>query len=356
MIARVVTKRDDARLALAMSLTAAICLALVVLDDVVKVTPFRPPHQGVYELVALLIALGGVAPWLAWTRRGRPMDVRCDVGSVMAGTKPIAAKDVTGLSVAHGARGTSVAIARSKEVVFMEVERREDAARIAKSLQIDEVPSGAVILPAASRRLSVLQAIVTLAALVAAPLYFLAATSSYSPLASLGDGKALFGLGGVVAAELAMVLLVVRRLLPGQAVAIARGAWDAHVALHRDRVPFAADAAAGPARIASLGRGDERVGAWLARIDAIPNEQHAYRGDAMKKDVLWETLGDEAAPIDERMAAARVLRRRYEEDERALVRVVVEPDVRERVEAALDDEHEEAERRIEALGPLFRAR
>ena len=33
----------------------------------------------------------------------------------------------------------------------------------------------------------------------------------------------------------------------------------------------------------------KQVGAWLARLDAIPNEQHAYRGDAMRKDVLWET-------------------------------------------------------------------
>ncbi len=355
VIARVVTKRDDARLALAMSLTAALGLALVVIDDIVKVTSFRPPDPSVYAVVALLIALGGVAPWLAWTRRGRPTDVRCDAGSVTAGTKRIAAKEVTALSVAHGARGTSVAIARSKALVFMEVERREDAARIARSLQTEDVRTLVVSLPAASRRLSLLQAAFTLATLVAAPLYYLAATSGYSPLESVGDGKALFGLGGVIVAELAMVLLVVRRLLPGQAVAIARGAWDAHVALHRDHVPLPADEGAAPARIATLGRGDERVGAWLARIDAIPNEQHAYRGDAMKKDVLWETLGDETAPVDERMAAARVLRRRYEEDEQALVRVVVEPDVRERVEAALD-EHEDAERRIEALGPLFRAR
>ena len=45
------------------------------------------------------------------------------------------------------------------------------------------------------------------------------------------------------------------------------------------------------------------------------------------------------------MAAARVLRRRYGEERGALVRI----------DAALD-EHDDAERRIERLGPLFRAR
>jgi hypothetical protein len=161
----------------------------------------------------------------------------------------------------------------------------------------------------------------------------------------------------------------VRHLVPGQAVAIARGTWDAHVALHRANAAAHAATATderderderpaeeAPVRVGHLGRGDEPVGAWLARIDSLPTEQHAYRGDAMKKDVLWETLSDKAAPVDTRMAAARVLRKRYEEDDVALVRVVDDPDVRVRVEAALDDELEDAEHRIEALGPLFRAR
>jgi len=361
VIARVVTKRDDARLALAVALTAAVGLALVVFDDIVKSSMFRPPEHGVYAFVALLILLGGIAPWLAWTRRGRTMDVRCDASAVTAGTERIEAKDVTGVSVAHGARGSSVAIARGQGVAFMEVERAEDAARIASSLRAD-VPRGKMDLEVTSRWLAGLQALVTLGAVVAAPLYYFAATHGTWWVFPDVDGKAMFGLGGVAAAEIAMVLLVVRRLMRGHAVAIGRGAWDAHVALHRVVVTggekaeaATADRAAQPTRVGTLARGDEGVGAWLARIDAIPSEQHAYRGDAMKKDVLWDTLGDAGAPVDERMAAARVLRRRYEEDERALVRVVGDPEVRERVEAALE-EQEDAERRIQALGPLFRAR
>jgi len=76
----------------------------------------------------------------------------------------------------------------------------------------------------------------------------------------------------------------------------------------------------------------------------------------LKKDVLWETLGDDGAPVDARMAAARVLRRRHGEEARALVRVVDDHDVRARVAAALEDQHEEVEEHLERLGPLFRAR
>ena len=78
-------------------------------------------------------------------------------------------------------------------------------------------------------------------------------------------------------------------------------------------------------------------------------------GDALTTDVLWEMLGDAGAPVDARMAAARLLQRRYGEAEQALVRVVEDRDVRVRVEAALE-EHDEAEEHLERLGPLFRAR
>lgn len=367
MIARVVAKRDDARLAIAGAVVAAVGLAVVVVDDIVKTSLFRPPDHSVYVMVALLIAWGGIAPWLAWTRRGRSADVRCDGASVTAGTERIEAKDVTGLAIAHGARGSSVAIARGPRVAFMEVERREDAARIAESLHA-ALPRPKIELSVTSRWLAALQALLSLWALVAAPLYYHAAMRGTLWLGQV-DGKPLFGIGGVVAAEVALVLLVVRRLWRGNAVAIGRGAWDAHVALHRsagaaERTETAGmqagvaaeELAAHTTRIGTLARGDERVGAWLARIDALPSEQHAYRGDAVKKDVLWDTLGDAGAPVDERMAAARVLRRRFDEGERALVGAVVEPEVRERVEAALDEHQEDAERRIEALGPLFRAR
>jgi hypothetical protein len=104
-----------------------------------------------------------------------------------------------------------------------------------------------------------------------------------------------------------------------------------------------------------LARGDERVGIWLTRLDALPPAGHAYRGDGMKKEALWDMLSDDEAPVDTRMAAARVLHRRYGEPDSALVRVVGDGEVRVRVEAALED-HDEAEVHIERLGPLFKAK
>ena len=375
MIARVVTKRDDSRLAYATTLASALGLTGVVLDDLLNGNLFRPPDVSVYGLVALLIVLAGVGPWLAWTRRGRAMKVKCEAGVVHAGDLSIRAGDVTALHVASGARGCSVAVTRGSNVVFLEVERADEARRIAEAVRVPVTPFGELGARPASRSFAAVQALVSVLAIAFGPLYFAAAVGGYDP--GLGvSAKALFGVGGFLASWAAVALVVTRRLVPAQAMAIGRsGTWDAHVALHRrhaadaevdavrteeDKRAQAAEreeeqARAQPIRVANLGRGDEQVGAWLARLDAIPNESHAYRGDAMKKDVLWETLGDDSAPVDSRMAAARVLRRRYGEEERALVRVVDDHDVRVRVEAALE-EHDEAEEHIERLGPLFRAR
>lgn len=361
MIARVVTKGDDARLALAITILAALFLALIVADDYVH--GFLPWRGSItYATVAAAMVVGAIGPWLAWSRRnGRATVVRCADGVVRAGALAIAADDATAVAVAPGVRGRSVAVAHGSKVTFFEVERAEDAARIVETL--GPLPAlGEASLREPSRVLAVPQALVVFVALLCAPLYYVAANGGLSALVLTVEPKLLFGLGGVVAAELSLAILVARRLLPNHASALVRsGAWDLHAAIHRTRSEEEEEEHAEqarpdvPARIANLARGDEQVGAWLARLDALPSEQHAYRGDSLKKDVLWETLGDVGAPVDARMAAARVLSRRYGEEEDALVGVVDEPDVRVRVEAALE-EHDDAERRIEALGPLFRAR
>jgi hypothetical protein len=356
VIARVVRKRDDARLAIVTSTVVAVFLGVVLADDVAHLGLFRGRDVVMYILVAAAIALGGIGPWLVWARRrGAATEVRCAVGVVQAGALRIAGDDIRALSVVQAARGRSVAVAHGvRNVTFFEVERAEDAARIADTLGVPSPPLGEVAVREPRRALAIPQALLTLFLLAAAPLYYFAATRGYTTPSIVPDQKALFGLGGVIAVQVSLILLVVRRLA-GHAMAIGRGgAWDAHGALHRAETK-AEERADEPARIGNLVRGDERVRAWLARIDAIPTEQHAYRGDAMKKDVLWDTLGDDAAPVDARMAAARVLRRRYGEREDALVRVVDDADVRVRVEAACE-ELEDAERRIETLGPLFRAR
>lgn len=354
MIARLVRERDDARVALGVSFFAAVGLLAVLADDLWDKSLFRPPSDGSYVLVAALIVLSAIAPWLAVRRRGRAVHVRCADGVVLAGTHRIAAGEVSALSVVAAARGKSVAIGRGKTTVFLEVERAEDAARIAETLGVTQPPRGEISATEPTRMLAFPQLVLSVVALVFAPFYYVAATGSYPMLAGI-DAKALFGVGGVLAAELAMILLVVRRVARGNAVAVLRSAWDAHVALHRAGASGGGAVDAPSAVIGSLARGDEEVRAWLARLDALPADPHAYRGDAMKRDVLWDTLGDVTAAVDARMGAARVLRQRYGERADALVRVVADPDVRVRVEAALEA-HDDAERQLETLGPLFRAR
>lgn len=376
VIARVVMKRDEPRLALATTAASALGLAAVVVDDLLGTPLFRPSDLGVYGGVAVLIALGGLGPWLAWHRRGRTTSVTCEPGVVRAGDLTIHAAEVTALRIAVARRGRSVAIARGSSVVFIEVERADEARRIALALSMPVTPFGDLPLRQPARWGVVLQLLVSVFAVACGPLYYLATRGLGGPFGF--SGKAVFGIGGVVAAWVSLVILVVRHLAPGRAVALGRGVWDTHVALHRadaeraevdavrsddekaaralEEAEASARAEALPIRVANLGRGDERASAWLARLDAIPTETHAYRGDALKKDVLWETLGDDGAPVDARMGAARVLRRRHGEEARALVRVVGDHDVRARVAAALEDQHEEAEEHLERLGPLFRAR
>lgn len=374
MIARVVRKRDEPRLALAITAASALGLAAVLVDDLLGVPLFRPLDFGVYGGVALLISFGGIGPWLAWNSRGQTMTVTCEPGVLRAGDLTIHAGEVTALRIAEAMRGHSVAIARGSSVVFLEVERADEAQRIGGALNLPVTPFGELDLQPPARWAKKLQLLVAVFALACGPIYFLA-TRGRDPVAGI-SARAVFGMGGVVAAWLSFLILAARRLAPGRALAVGHGAWDAHMALQLAHARWAevdavrsddakraqareeaeASARAAPILVANLQRRDERVGAWLARLDALPLESHAYRGDALKKDVLWETLGDDGAGVDARMGAARLLRLRYGEQERALVRVVEDRDVRARVVAALEEQHEEAEEQLQRLGPLFRAR
>jgi hypothetical protein len=362
VIARVVDKRDVAWLARLVTSVSSMALALVLAEDVFHLGLLSGEKALLYPIVGLLIALAGIGPWLVWPRRGFATRVRCEHGVVHLGRMTLRSLEITALSKVRAARGWSVAVLRRKKgVVFLEVESAEDAAQVEEALSTP--PPSAAALPSPSRALMAVQLIVSVVALACGPLYWFAATHGGSPFLHL-DGKAFFGIGGVVAAQLALVLLLIRQQ-PRHALGLVRGAWDGHVAMHRgagNEGSGARDHVDEPAhdrvRVGTLRQGGEHVGAWLARLDALPKElaeRHAYRGDAMNKDVLWETLADVGAPVDARMGAARVLLRRYGEAPLELVRVVEDPDVRVRVEAALE-EQEDAERAIERLGPIFRAR
>ncbi len=356
------SKRDDARAAMVASGIAALALLFILLDDVFHLNALSSPGELAYASVTALIALGAVGPWLSWTRRGARASISTAPGRVVVDGDALEAEDVAEVGVALGARGQSVLVKKTDErVVFFEVEREGDAARIVAALGEEKKHDSATIHVKRPRRLTLLgawQAMLSWACLVCAPLYWLSATDHVAT----SNGKATAGITGVVATLAAFALLAVRGSLKSQALAVRRGAYDAHLDLHRD-APIATKAGIETDRAApeegarkTLARGEEPVREWLARIDALPNEAHAYRGDAMKKDVLWETLSDDGAPVDARMGAARLLAKRHGEEGGALVRVVSDPDVRVRVEAALEEEEEIAEERLERLGPLFRAR
>lgn len=360
MEARLVTRRDGATLALFLSWFSAAFLGAVLADDMFRLDliPLGPSIPG-FVIVALAAAGGAIFPWLTVRASGAEVRVRIEEGAVHIGDEePILAGELTGLSIAKAERGVSLALARGKRLVFLELERRADAARVAKALGIETSWFGSIAFPEASRLLAAMQAILALALLVAAPLYFMGTVGALP-----SGAKPLFGTICVVGALASALLLTVRRLVPNQALSMRRAVWDRHVALHEAEGRFAehgkveeAPESRGPSLLA---RGDESRAAWLARLDALPAERGAYRGEALKRDVLWETLGDTASPVDARVAAARILKRCHEAETGALVRVVADdPDVRVRVETAIDDDldDEDVAIQLERLGPIFRAR
>ena len=244
MIARVVTRRDDARIALAASAVSAFGLGTAVLDDLDTGRSFGPPMVVTFACVAMAIALGGIAPWLARPRRGRAMAVRCEPGVVrVGGEMNIEAGDVTALVVAD-AVGYSVGVARGSGLVFLEVERPRDARRIAEALKAPATPCGLLPLRRRSRLLVVLQAFVAAVAMTLGPLYFLSAMTTFDPWWVPINGKAFFGIGGIITSWTGMALLIARRLLPEEAMAFQRGAWEKNDGIRIDHhllSPQAAD-------------------------------------------------------------------------------------------------------------------
>jgi len=352
VLARVVARREHVAVALAAVGAAVMVIGLTIVDDLLGRTSFLPgPNLVGFTTLTLAFLLGAVGPWLAWARRGSVVDVQLGEGGVRLGARTVAGAEVTGLAVAEAERGVSVAIARGGETIFVELESLADAMRIARALGKD-VPSGDPILPRAASSAGRLQMLLSATAAVFAPLYWLEATTYDS------SGKAMYGIGALVGVALGAALFVARCAGKG-GVAWRRGAFDAHAELHAihggtGSATLSTDATG---REGPLARGDRPLRVWLADLDAATSggSGHAYRSDALAAEMLWEVLRDDGAAVEERMAAARVLARRDALAPAELVRVVSDPEVRLRVEAALP-ELDEAEEQIEALGPMFQAR
>ncbi len=363
LTARLVDARTSNRAALGTTALATFSLLAIVVDDLgfPRRIPLSSDATG-FSVVAALMALVVVGPWLRPARRPGLVRVRVEGSAVRIADRVLRAADVRAVSVARAARGASVAIATSAtpRLVFLELASLEEAEIVARALGASAEPrelEGDL----ASRAGVRLQGVVSV---------LLAVTGLLWMLGAFGALPSVYKLVGVAAVTLAPASLVVllARLAPAKGRALSALAlsgrheatpFDRHVALHAR----AADAGPAPLGRESAGpravllRRGEATRAWLRRLDALPVDRSAYRGDAMSREALLETLADDAAAVEARAGAARILARRLGEPPPELVRVVVDPDVRVRVEAAVfEDDPEEAATELDRLGPVFRAR
>ncbi len=354
VIARVLDRAEDIGVALVLAIAAPVFLGEIAADDVggVRVIPLEP-SPATYALLVALLVLAAIAPWLV--RAARPKPVRVELGRrfLGLGRRTIAAEDVRAVRVAAGARGVSVAIAHGVKarVTFLEVESVDDAAAILRALDVAKAPHGEIDLrPRARSLLPYARGVLTASAMLGTIAYAGGAFGYHHWWAEKPYG--LFAIGSCILS----CGFLIAQVLRGRSVVVWRGAWDEHLALHsaeghaRDLDATASSADSPLARAGASAR------AWIARLATRGPDGGAYRGDAMKRDELWDALRDEQAPADVRMAAARVLRVRYAENDDAIVSAVGDEDVRVRVGAAIEDDEDEAAERIEKLGPIFRAR
>lgn len=316
---------------------SASSLLAILVDDALhlRLVPLEPNAFG-YGFVTALLLAAAAAPWLVRAARARVVDAKVEDGSVRLGRMRIHRRDVTGLRVVRAERGYAVAIARGRGITFLEIENGAHAAAIARAL--GPAPP-ALDLARASKLLRGARVASSAIGVAVAFLYVLAVLGF-----GVEGAKSTAGIAGVALAHVTAAIAAVswRRDFLGTP-------WGEHVALHT-RLPHVEareDAGARP----WTARGDEPVEAWLARLDAVPVDASAYRGSG-EADVLRGLVADDAAPVDARIGAARVLHVRHGEPREMLKALVDDDDVRVRIEAATEEV--DACEKIERLGPVFR--
>ena len=351
--ARLVAARESNRAAVFLTALAATGLLAIAVDDKVgfgHLLPFEPGSPVALVLLATLYGLAAVGPWLRASAPRPRVTVRCGEGVVRVGARAVLAREVAFVSVAPAAHGASVALVlgRGFAPVFLEVASVAEAEEIARALG---APATAATLPPAApaRGVRVIAAAITAVSAWTGCLALLAVTTS-----AFGSLHGV-GLVNVALAPFAAAFAAIPRLRAPDG----ETAFDAHLALHaraageRAEAPEPRAEAAGAAAL--LARRDEATSAWLARLDALPREGSAYRGDVLGPEALRAVVADDTATPDARAGAARLLATRHGETAPSLVRVVTDPDVLLRVEAATNVDAEDAVEELERLGPLFRA-
>ncbi|MBX3229202.1 MAG: hypothetical protein KIT84_18730 [Labilithrix sp.] len=176
--------------------------------------------------------------------------------------------------------------------------------------------------------------------------------------------EGLWFIGGFLSLLLA-VLVVLRTRAPmelrwgvtramGAARRLDRSPIERHVRRHlKERLTVAP--APPRVRVDLFARRDESVTAWLGRIDALDRGE-GYRGESAPRELLFETVADAHAPIDVRLAAARVLRVRDRESPERIAGATSDEDVRVRIAAVTVDDATAAAAELEEVGSMFRAR
>ena len=314
--------------------------------------------------IAAAVWAGGTL--LQW--RPRPWVTTASIrdNALHLGRRTVPLSQVTGVKVARGRRGFSVAIGERRHGgQFLEIERELEAHRLVEQLGLTWPGTAACRFTMRGDLLRTTQQLVSAIGIVSALSYAIA----IGALDAL-DLHALFGFPALLAGLIASALFLAQPLMrsavrigqerpldgPGGHTAV-----DDHLQLHRTAAVSADSAAAheapaGP-HVHILDQGDETTRDWLERVDAVAESSGAYRTDAPTAEELSQVAENDAAPAQARLGALRLLARRHggvPEDLRARVtddlgrrvRIVLEPDAD--LEAAADE--------LEALGPAFRAR
>lgn len=316
--------------------------------------------------IAAAVWAGGTL--LQWRPRPWVTTATIHDNTLHLGRRTVPLAQMTGVKVARGRRGFSVAIGeRQRGGQFLEIEREPEAHRLVEQLGLTWPGTRACRFTMRGDLLRTTQQLVSAIGIVSALSYAIA----IGALDGL-DLKVLFGFPPLLAGILASVLFVAQPLMrsvvrigqerppdgPG-----AHSAVDDHLRLHQAAAVSADSAEASEAPTALhariLDQGQETTRSWLERVDTVGEGESrvAYRSDAPTAEELRQIAENEAAPAKARLGALRLLARRHggvPEDLRARVtndlgrrvRIVVEPNAN--FEAAADE--------LEALGPAFRAR
>lgn len=388
VIVRELRRRHDLWLARALTTSAALVLLAVLMADQ---GPFRtclpvpglclpewPPTTMSYIVVMAVMLLAALGPWLVTRSRGRLVRVELEGDRVVIGGRALARDAAVAVSMARARRGVSLAVEGVESLAvegvegvegtrrrrYFEVESEAAARAIASRLSTPAPPRPSSRAAEHRPNRDVFARITLSVVQLLAALGYLGAVLFDGPI-----DKTVAGVTAVVVAQLLAIETWVRRADAGAQRRVKRPTrFDEHEALHRDperRVDLSEDPSAdAPAlgareaheRAATDKHDDESTAAWLARLDGMGGlAGGAYRSPVADRQALMELLRSEPRDVEEKIAAARLLRVAYGDDPRVFARIVADPDERARVETA-ELEAEAAAERLEALGPLFRAR